>query len=139
MKGFAIRGLVVAAAIALVWLGFTYRYSAEESAQNIAEQTQGDAWLALTGARVIDGTGAAPIDDATLLISQGRILAVGPSGSITIPDIATRVDMAGKIILPGLINAHGHVTVDDNTQLPMREHMEQRLDIYADYGVTAVV
>ena len=139
MKGFAIRGLVVAVAILLVWLGFTYRYSGQDSAQNIAEQAQGDAWLALTGARVIDGTGAAPIEDAVLLISQRRILAVGPSEAITIPDIATRVDMAGKTILPGLINAHGHVTVDDNTQLPMREHMEQRLEIYADYGVTAII
>jgi imidazolonepropionase-like amidohydrolase len=47
--------------------------------------------------------------------------------------------MSGKTILPGLINAHGHVTVDSNTKLPVREHMMQVLQAYADYGVTAVV
>jgi imidazolonepropionase-like amidohydrolase len=47
--------------------------------------------------------------------------------------------MTGKTILPGLINTHGHVTVDDNTRLPMREHMLQVLKAYSDYGVTAVV
>jgi imidazolonepropionase-like amidohydrolase len=131
MAGFALRGLAVAAAMALAWLGFSYQYS---DAQDL-----GDAPLALVGARVIDGTGTAPLDEAVLLISQGRIAAIGPSDSIAIPIGATRIDMAGKTILPGLINAHGHVTVDDNTDLPLREHMEQRLEIYADYGVTAVV
>ena len=135
MKGFAIRGLVVGAAILLAWLGFSYQYSSQE----MVEEAQGGAGIALTGARVIDGTGAAPIENAVLLISEGRIAAIGPVGSIAIPDGATRIDMAGKTIIPGLINAHGHVTVDDNTQLPIREHMEQRLEIYADYGVTAVV
>jgi len=94
---------------------------------------------AITGARIIDGTGRAAIEQGTLLISNGRITAVGPSASVAIPANATRVDMAGKTILPGLINAHGHVTVDSNTKLPMREHMLQVLKAYSDYGVTAVV
>jgi len=135
MKGFAIRGLVVAAAIVLAWLGFTYQYSSLE----IVEEAQGSAAIALIGARVIDGTDAAPIDDAILLIEDGRIAGIGPAGSVNIPDGATRIDMSGKTIMPGLINAHGHVTVDDNTQLPIRAHMDQRLAIYADYGVTTVI
>jgi imidazolonepropionase-like amidohydrolase len=135
MKGFAIRGLVVAVATVLGWLGFTYGFSD----QNIADEVQRNPVLALIGARVIDGTGTAPIDDAILLIEDGRIAAIGPVGSLTIPDSATLIDISDKTIIPGLINAHGHVTVDDNTQLPIREHMEQRLEIYADYGVTAVV
>nr|TFG53161.1 MAG: hypothetical protein E4H34_04050 [Hyphomicrobiales bacterium] len=139
MKGFAIRGLSVAAAILLVWAGFTYRNRDQDSAQAVPEQAQDAPVMALTGARIIDGTGAAPIEEAVLLVSEGRILALGSVGAIEIPIGATHIDMAGKTILPGLINAHGHVTVDDNTTLPMREHMEQRLAIYADYGVTAVV
>jgi len=94
---------------------------------------------ALTGARIIDGTGRAPIEQGTLLISNGRITAVGPSASVIVPANATRVDMSGKTILPGLINTHGHVTIDDNTKLPMRDHMLQVLKAYSDYGVTAVV
>jgi hypothetical protein len=95
--------------------------------------------MALTGARIIDGTGAAAIENATIVMANGRITAVGPSASVTIPAGATRIDMTGKTILPGLINTHGHVTVDDNTRLPMREHMLQVLKAYSDYGVTTVV
>ena len=97
------------------------------------------AIVALTGARVIDGTGAQPIENATILMANGRITGFGPSASVTIPANATRVNMAGKTILPGLINTHGHVTVDDNTKLPMPEHLRQVLKAYSDYGVTAVV
>lgn len=102
-------------------------------------QTPAGASTALTGARVIDGTGRAAIENATIVMTNGRIAAVGPAASVTIPAGAMRVDMTGKTILPGLINAHGHVTVDDNTKLPMRQHMMQVLQAYADYGVTAVV
>ena len=131
IKGSILRGLAIAGAVALAWFVFSYRYSEPQNPSAVP--------LALVGARVIDGTGAPPLDDAVLLISEGRIAAVGPSNSVGIPAGAARIDMSGKTILPGLINAHGHVTVDDNTRLPLREHMEQRLQIYADYGVTSVV
>src|SRR5688500_7009806 len=64
---------------------------------------------AFTGARVIDGTTAAPIDNATLLVRDGRLVSVGPAASVTIPDGAARTPLAGKTVIPGLINAHGHV------------------------------
>jgi imidazolonepropionase-like amidohydrolase len=107
--------------------------------QPLQAQTPAGATVALTGARLIDGTGAAAVENATIVIASGRIVAAGPSASVTVPAGATRISMAGKTILPGLINTHGHVTVDDNTKLPMREHMLQVLKAYADYGVTAVV
>jgi imidazolonepropionase-like amidohydrolase len=131
LTGFALNSLALACATLLVWVGFSNR--------NALAQDFAPVPIALVGARVIDGTGTPPIDDAVLLISEGRIAAIGPSASVAIPGDATRIDMAGKTILPGLINAHGHVTVDDNTTLPVRAHMEQRLEIYADYGVTSVV
>ena len=102
-------------------------------------QAQPNGPVALTGARVIDGTGAAAIENATILMANGRITAVGPSASVTIPANATRVSMTGKTIVPGLINTHGHVTVDDNTKLPMPAHLQQVLKAYSDYGITTVV
>jgi imidazolonepropionase-like amidohydrolase len=75
----------------------------------------------------------------TLVITDGRIVAAGPAASVTVPAGATRIDMRGKTILPGLINAHGHLNVDANTRLPVREHLLQRLRLYAEYGVTTVV
>src|SRR5262245_660154 len=65
----------------------------------------------LRGARVIDGRGGAPIDNATVVIHDGRIAAVGPSASTAVPDGAEVVDYGGKTIIPGLISAHSHVGI----------------------------
>lgn len=102
-------------------------------------QTPTGVTVALTGGRVIDGTGRAPLEQATLVITNGRIAAIGPSASVPIPAGAVRIDISGKTILPGLINAHGHLNVDANTKLPVSEHLRQRLRLYAEYGVTTVV
>ena len=64
---------------------------------------------AFTGARVIDGTDRAPIDNATILVRGGRVVSVGPAASVTVPAGAERVSLAGKHVIPGLVNAHGHV------------------------------
>ena len=63
---------------------------------------------AFTGATVIDGNGGAPLADATLLVRDGRIAALGPRASVAIPPEARRVEVAGKWIVPGLIDAHIH-------------------------------
>jgi imidazolonepropionase-like amidohydrolase len=65
----------------------------------------------LTGARLIDGTGRPPIEQATIVIGDGRVQAVGPSTTVPIPAGAVRVDVAGKTITPGLISAHSHVAL----------------------------
>lgn len=62
---------------------------------------------ALVGARVIDGTGAAPHEGWTVLVQGERIIAAGPK--VKIPKDATRVDLTGKTLLPGLIDMHGHM------------------------------
>jgi len=82
---------------------------------------------AFTGARLFDGTDRAPIDNATIVVQNGRIVAAGPSASVTIPAGADRVSLSGKTVIPGLINAHGHV---NNTA--------RDLGTYAAYGVTTV-
>jgi imidazolonepropionase-like amidohydrolase len=101
-------------------------------------QVPGGAAIALTGARVIDGTGATPIEDATLVISDGVVLAVGPAASVQIPDGATRVDVSGKTITPGLINAHAHVSFSSENPAPPAEQLMDQLKLYADYGITTV-
>jgi len=91
--------------------------------------------VAFTGARVIDGTGAAPTEGATIVVSDGRIQAVGRN--VAVPAGATRVDMAGKTIMPGIINAHGHLQADMSKR-PARERLTAQLRMYADYGITTV-
>jgi imidazolonepropionase-like amidohydrolase len=64
---------------------------------------------AIINARIIDGTGAAPIEDATLIIEGERIAAVGPSDDVAAPNDAQIIDASGTTVLPGLIDAHMHV------------------------------
>jgi imidazolonepropionase-like amidohydrolase len=95
---------------------------------------------AFTGARVIDGTDRAPIDNATILVRDGRIVAVGPPAGVTVPAGAVRVSLAGKHVMPGLVNAHGHVgnTVGLEQGHYSAENVLRDLRTYAAYGVTTV-
>src|SRR6185436_14441774 len=81
---------------------------------------------ALTHATVIDGTGAAPRKDVTIVMENGRIRDMGPSASTRVPSGAVVVDASGKFVVPGIINAHGHVGANPLPQLRQ----------YALYGVT---
>jgi imidazolonepropionase-like amidohydrolase len=69
--------------------------------------------LALTGARLItmaQAAGApAVIENGTIVIDRNRIAAVGPAGQVAIPSGARRIDMRGRTIMPGMIDAHAHV------------------------------
>jgi imidazolonepropionase-like amidohydrolase len=96
--------------------------------------------LAFTGARVIDGTDRAPIDNATVLVRGGKIVAVGPAAAVTVPAGAQRVPLAGKTVIPGLVNAHGHVgnTVGMEQGHYSAENVTRDLKTYAAYGITTV-
>jgi imidazolonepropionase-like amidohydrolase len=96
--------------------------------------------IAFTGARVIDGTDRAPIDNATLLVRGGKIVAVGAASAVTVPAGAQRVPLAGKTVIPGLINAHGHVgnTVGMEQGHYSADNVARDLKTYAAYGITTV-
>ena len=64
--------------------------------------------LAIVGGTLIDGTGAAPIPDAAVVIRNGRIVAAGSRSTLKIPKNAKVVDARGKTILPGLWDMHAH-------------------------------
>lgn len=65
--------------------------------------------VALTNARVIDGTGAAARDGQTLIIRDGRITALGATGTVAIPVGARTIDLTGKSVMPGLVMLHEHL------------------------------
>jgi imidazolonepropionase-like amidohydrolase len=65
--------------------------------------------VALRGVRVIDGTGAAPAEGQTVLLANGRIAAVGPSGSVPIPEGAEVLELPGHTVIPGLVMMHEHL------------------------------
>lgn len=65
--------------------------------------------IAIERVRVIDGTGAPAREDQTVLIVDGRIAAVGPSGQVRIPAGALRRALPGRTVMPGLVMLHEHM------------------------------
>jgi enamidase len=65
--------------------------------------------VALTNARVIDGTGAPARERQTLILRDGRIAEMGDTASMTPPADATVIDLAGKSVMPGLVMVHEHL------------------------------
>jgi enamidase len=90
--------------------------------------------LALVGGTVIDGTGAPPRPQCTVLIRGDRIVAVGPN--LRLPDRAIKIDVAGKTILPGLVDMHGHLYA--NTGGEVRNEFSAYARLYLAGGVTTV-
>ena len=65
--------------------------------------------IALTHVRVIDGTGAAPLDDQTIVIADGKIQSIAPSTTANVPPTAQVLDLKGYTVLPGLVGMHNHM------------------------------
>lgn len=86
---------------------------------------------AIVGARLVDGTGAAPIDNSVVLISGDRITAAGPRASVPVPQGATVVNAAGKTVIPGLIDVHCHLNQPADV-------MRRLLPVTLNWGITTV-
>ena len=71
---------------------------------------------------VIDGTGAAPRANQTILIDHGRIAAIGPDGSVAIPRGASRIDGRGRTAIPGLVGMHEHMFRTRLGRRPVQRH-----------------
>lgn len=84
------------------------------------------------GARVVPGDGSAPIEQAVFIVDGGRITALGPAGSVEVPQGAARVDLSGKTVIPALVNAHIHLSTE-------RAEREEQLRHMAYYGAGTVV
>lgn len=67
----------------------------------------------ITNGSLIDGTATAPVPGTDVLLDGDAIVAVGPHGTLSVPDGAAVIDASGMTIMPGLIDAHCHITFDD--------------------------
>src|SRR5262245_9130590 len=68
-----------------------------------------DRPLVIKGGTLIDGTGRAPNERATILIVRGRFKAIAGGSEVAVPDGADLIDVAGRTVLPGFIDGHGHL------------------------------
>ena len=80
--------------------------------------------IALTHVRVIDGTGAAPAEDQTILLDGAKIAAVQPA-SAPIPNGYRAIDATGRTVLPGLVGMHNHLFYLQRPNLDAAGHFEQ--------------
>ena len=91
----------------------------------------GSTAVAYEGARVIVGDGSV-IEDAVFVVDGGRIAAVGAAGDIEVPGGAARMDLAGKTVMPAVVNAHLHL-------VPERDARTEQLQHMAYYGQSLVL
>src|SRR6185437_11419478 len=93
------------------------------------------------GARLIIGDATAPIENGAFVVQNGRIIAIGPTGSVRAPARATHVDLSGKTVMPTMNNSHVHAgyegyvswSAENHSAENMLDHMERE----AFYGVGA--
>ena len=112
----------VVAVTAVVTLGFLVGCAIPASAQSVT---------AFEGARLIVGDGRV-IEHATLVVDGARIAQVGQTADVRVPAGATRVDLAGKTVMPMLIDTHVHLS-------PTRDMLIRDLRLRAYYGVSAAL
>lgn len=110
----------------------------------VAAQTPGGT-VVFEGARVLTGERRPPVEDAALVIANGRIMAVGSRSTTKAPAGATVVDVRGKTIMPTLVDAHSHLGYTDvrtgNTSAASytRGNLLDHLRRYAYYGIAATL
>ena len=95
-----------------------------------------DSIIALTHVRVVDGTGAKPLDDQTVVIAGGKIAALHPAGTGNVPAGAKVMDFTGHTVIPGIVGLHDHTfyttnlrSVQSNATAPL---------LYLGSGVTTI-
>jgi imidazolonepropionase-like amidohydrolase len=109
-------------------------------AAGLSAAEEGGKMVVLKGARLIDGAGHSPIENAVLIIQGDKLNAVGPSGSVEYPDEAEVIDCHGQTIIPGLISDHSHIGLVDGTSVKPenynRTNILRQLRQWEAYGVT---
>ncbi|PYS79956.1 MAG: hypothetical protein DMF70_12115 [Acidobacteria bacterium] len=95
--------------------------------------------VALTHVRVIDGTGAAAMEDQTILIVDGKITEIHPSSAVFVKPGITALDLKGYTVLPGLVGMHDHMFFPMGGSPPMYSNMGTSFPrLYLALGVTTI-
>lgn len=116
---------------ALLVLAFASSYGQTKTSANVK---------AFIGARLLDGTGKPAIENAVLVVRDGKIEAVGPSTAVRPPAGAQTINLAGQFIIPGLISTHVHISDVQGARPPAYtdENTLRQLGVFARYGITTV-
>ncbi|MGQ0543445.1 MAG: amidohydrolase family protein [Blastocatellia bacterium] len=125
--------------IALVLLISAYGALAQASPQNQEFVRVSAKIVVLKNVRIIDGTGAEPKEDQTIILIGDRIGSIGPSTSATIPAGAEVLDLKGYTVLPGLVGMHNHLFFPQGGSPPIYSNMAISFPrLYLALGVTTI-
>jgi imidazolonepropionase-like amidohydrolase len=101
------------------------------------------AAMVLKNVTLIDGTGAAPVRAAAVVVDGGRVSWAGPLDRLKAPAGAQNIDLSGKYVIPGLIDAHVHLGLvhglTQDVHFYTKDLVRQQLGVYAAYGITSVL
>ena len=127
-----------AAALFLLLASLLHALAQQQSERQQFIRTEAPV-IALKNVRVIDGTGAAAVEDQTIVIADGKIQSVGPSSSATVPANAQELDLKGYTVLPGLVGMHNHMFFPMGGSPPMYSNMGISFPrLYLALGVTTI-
>ena len=84
---------------------------------SLAHAAEPGAPTAYVGAKIITASGQT-FDPGVILVEKGKIIEIGPSDKVTVPDDANRVDLTGKTIIPGLVDTHSHIGIYSRPSVP---------------------
>lgn len=96
---------------------------------------------ALTHVTVIDGTGSAPMLDQTLVLSGGKITALGPAAKVPVPKDAKVLALASATVIPGIVGMHDHLFMMGRSFKPLVTMVPQAVQnarLYLASGVTTI-
>ena len=100
----------------------------------IAQPTNETSPLVLTGSTLIDGTGATPRQNVTLVIEDGNISSITDGTASEPPQGSTVIDLSGHFILPGLIDSHVHIAGHLDPQGELRSLFDAGVTTVRDMG-----
>jgi len=135
--GQALSALFLAVMLVGLTPGDLWGQRAQEMSQEVRQYVVTDApVMALTGVTVVDGTGADPVTDRTILIRDGRIAAVGATSEVEVPTDAEVYHLPGHTVIPGLIGMHNHTFYTTSGRSVQLDFSAPRL--YLGSGVTTI-
>jgi len=94
--------------------------------------------VALTNARVIDGTGAAPREGQTIVVQGDVIKAIGKPGEVTVPAGAQVIDLAGHTVIPGIVGLHDHMYYSSAAGGSMKMMLTSYPKLFLGTGITTI-
>jgi imidazolonepropionase-like amidohydrolase len=142
-KAPVLRGVVVSACVLVfMCVGFACEGMAQ-SASSLSSQVKeyvrvSAPVVALEHVRVIDGTGAAPAENQTLVISDGKIQSVTSADLATVPSGAQVLDLSGYTVIPGLVGMHDHMFYPSGRVSIYNEMAYSFPKLYLGAGVTTI-